>query len=321
MVNQSTNHNLRWIHIYRIKVTTMSFDFKSFDSKSFQTLILAPPKATMKFQASTLEELLRLLAEKMPADATHIIAELRFVGTMKRQIATGDVSPPKYDIPMERDPSRTMHTWQEVGNIVENKYKELALTPPTEENDFRLKLKMLIEDILAMFEDYLWLMMTRGDFFAVEWMNRLDPSYHFATEWTPNDDALLTEISNDTRQYFTKWETAIQDAVSEVLRDKAGEPASAIGEAISEAMQSKQSYGIMVARSQLMTTFNRMAQNRYEKAGFDSIWMAAIEDIGTPPCPTCMAKHGHPTSEVGIPPEDSHPDCRCVPIPVKKESI
>ena len=295
----------------------MSFDQKSFDYKSMDTLRPMLAKRRLILHAATVEELVEMIRSQIPPETREIKAEITFTGTPIRQITK---ETPPIDLPMEYDPSKTLATWYGFGELVVDRYKQIALNvkADTIEEELRKMLFEFHEEIMALFEDYLWLMMSRADLFAVEQMNRLDPSYHFAAQWTPADDALLEELITDTRNYLTGWTTDIQESFAKTLRDNAGLPAAELGIKISETLNAKIHRGRMIAHSQLMKAFNHTALKRYDNAGFDAIWLTAL-DLKV--CPICEAKHGHPISEVGIPPEDSHPDCRCVAVPRKRVEL
>lgn len=219
---------------------------------------------------------------------------------------------------MSEDPSKTLATWYAVGEEVANRYKQVALNIDQETSlqDLKNMLFEFQEEIASMLEDYLWLMMSRADLFAVEQMNRLDPAFHFSAQWTPADNELLEQLIGDTRKYLGAWSMDIQASFVQTLHDGAGLPVDELGKMVSEMLETKTHRGRMIAHSQLMKAFNQLSKNRYENAGFETIWMTALD---MKVCETCESKHGRPISEVGMPPDDSHPDCRCIPIPRRKE--
>lgn len=221
------------------------------------------------------------------------------------------------ELPMEQDPSKTLATWYAFGEIVADKYQEkiLNVNAETSEQDLKNMLLEFHELIVSLFEDYLWLMMSRADLYAVEQMNRIDPIYHFNVQWTPSDDALLEQLIGDTEKYLKGWEVDVQLSFAKTLREGAGLPMQELGAQISEMLNKKTHRGRMIAHSQLMKAFNQTALKRYEDAGFDAIWFTALD---MKVCEICEPKHGKLISEVGVPPDDAHPDCRCVPVPVMR---
>ena len=299
----------------------MSFDFKSFDYKSMETMRLGIPKKIQRFEAENLDQLIEMIKLRIPVDSRNLKVEVQFTLAELRQMEpkTIPATPAVKDLPMEQDPSRTLATWYTAGEAVADAYKQMSLNVNTDtsEQDLRNMLFEFQEEMVTLLEDYLWLMMSRADLFAVEQMNRLDPAYHFNAQWMPADDALLQQLIGDTRQYLGGWSIDIQASFVKTLHDGAGLPVEELGRQVSDMLDTKTHRGRMIAHSQLMKAFNHMALRRYENAGFEAIWLTAL-DLKV--CPLCESKHGRPISEVGIPPEDSHPDCRCVAVPRKKET-
>jgi hypothetical protein len=168
------------------------------------------------------------------------------------------------------DPSRTILTWREFGNTVQNKITEISLSPITTEEELRLRLLLMETEIMELFNEYVWLMMNRGISFAVEYMNNTSPDYHFASEWTPADDLLLTNLMEGCHEYLTKWTEDIRaDAAAEIREGISfGESLEQIGSRVAETVGTFKNRGMLIARTELMRAFNKAAESRYEKAGF-----------------------------------------------------
>ena len=168
------------------------------------------------------------------------------------------------------DPSRTILTWREFGNTVQTKITEISLTPIHTEEELRLRLLLMETEIMELFQEFMWLMMSRGIGFAVEYMNNTSPDYHFASEWTPADDELLTNLMEGCNEYLTKWTEDIRAEAATEIREgiSLGESLEQIGSRVSETLDSSKNRGVMIARTELMRAFNTAAADRYEKAGF-----------------------------------------------------
>jgi len=208
------------------------------------------------------------------------------------------------------DPTRTLVHWNELSNRVEERATVLALNPPTTETELRLQLILMQEDIMLLFEQSLYFFMVKGDFYATEEMNRLSPSFHFATEWTPNNEELYVELLNGVKGYVSKWSDAILKDAVRAIKENIGGSSQQIGAAVAEVLNAKTNRGVLIARTETMRAFNRTAQRRYENAGFDMTWITA-HDFKV--CDECEPKHRQPVEEVGVPPE--HPECRCTIVP------
>jgi len=168
------------------------------------------------------------------------------------------------------DPSRTILTWNEFGNTVSQKISELSLSPITTREQLTMRLLLIETELESMFEDYIYLMMTKGIFFAVENMNRISPQHHFASEWTPADDVLLEQLMQGCHEYLTKWTADISEkAAKEIdVGITLGESLTQIGQRVSQVLDASKTRGVLIARTELMRAFNTSAANRYEKAGF-----------------------------------------------------
>ena len=175
------------------------------------------------------------------------------------------------------DPSRTILTWNEFGNIVSQRISELSLSPITTPEQLTMRLLLIETELESMFENYIYLMMTKGIFFAVEQMNRVSPQHHFASEWTPADDTLLTQLMERCHEYLTKWTADISTkATKEIdVGIKLGESLDQIGQRVSQVLETSKSRGVLIARTELMRAFNTAAKNRYQKAGFNMKWITA----------------------------------------------
>lgn len=168
------------------------------------------------------------------------------------------------------DPSRTILTWNEFGNTVANKISELSLSPIYTTKELELRLLLMQTELLDMFNTYLYLMMTKGINFAVEYMNKLSPEYHYASEWTPADATLLEQLLQGCHEYLTKWTDDIQTKVAKEIDIgiKEGEGLTQIGQRVQETLNTSKARGVLIARTELMRAFNKAAEKRYENAGF-----------------------------------------------------
>jgi len=209
------------------------------------------------------------------------------------------------------DPSRTILTWREFGNTVQNKITEISLTPIHTEEDLRLRLLLMETEIMELFSEFMWLMMSRGINFAVEYMNNTSPDYHFASEWTPADDELFANLMEGCHEYLTKWTEDIRTDASIEIREgiSLGESLDEIGARVAETVGTFKNRGMLIARTELMRAFNKAAQDRYKKAGFRMKWITARDPRV---CEICEPMDGQITEEV--PPK--HVLCRCCLVPV-----
>jgi len=212
------------------------------------------------------------------------------------------------------DPSGTILTWREFGTVIDTKITELAMKDITNLEDLNAQFILILNEILEIFEDYMWQMLQRGIIFAVEQMNRIDPRYHFSITWTPTDDTLLTELMKGCGTYLTNWRSDLRtEAAKEIdIGINAGESVEQIGARITSAINASKSRGVLIARTELMRAFNKAAEDRYTKAGFKLKWVTAYDPEV---CELCMAMEGKIlTPDDPRPP--LHPNCRCTIIPV-----
>jgi len=211
------------------------------------------------------------------------------------------------------DPTRTILTWREFGNTVQNKITEISLSPIYTEEELRLRLLLMETEIMELFNEFVWLMMSRGISFAVEYMNNTSPDYHFASEWTPADDQLLADLMQGCHEYLTKWTEDIRaDAATEIREGiSLGETLEQIGNRVSETVGTFKNRGMLIARTELMRAFNKAAESRYQKAGFKMKWLTARDPQV---CELCEALDGELVPENLRPP--LHPLCRCCIVPV-----
>jgi len=184
--------------------------------------------------------------------------------------------------------------------------------------DLNTQFIIVLNEILEIFEDYMWQMMERGIFFAVQHMNRIDPKYHLEITWTPADDVLLKEIMQGCNEYLLNWHKDVRMRASNEIDIgiKEGESVEQIGQRIKAVLETSKSRGVLIARTELMRAFNKAAEDRYTKAGFSMKWITAY-DVEV--CKLCVAMEK--IHETGIlqpndPRPPLHPNCRCTIIPV-----
>ena len=213
------------------------------------------------------------------------------------------------------DPTHTVLAWNEFGNRVANEIDANILTPPTTEEALRDKMRILQAALMEMFENNIWLFMMKGDFFAVQEMNRLSPNYRFSTEWTPADDLLLATLMEGVDKYLTDWTSDIRTEAAEAIAEHAGESSQQIGDAVAQVLSSEKNRGALIARTEIMRAFNKMAEHRYDNAGLKKIWLTARDpDV----CKICEALDRRDLEEINVRPP-AHPLCRCTIIPMLKE--
>jgi len=183
------------------------------------------------------------------------------------------------------DPTRTILTWREFSDKVADRVDEAGLKQISTEALLDEEMTMMMNEILEIFEDYLWLMMQKGILFATEEMNRLSPRYHFTAGWQPSDDQLLADLLTGCRTYLTNWTGDIRAETAKEIREGIGlgESADQIGKRVADTIQSHKWRGTLIARTELMRAWNNAAFDRYYKAGFGKTGV--------------------------IPP--AHPNCRC----------
>jgi len=192
---------------------------------------------------------------------------------------------------------------------------EAILTPPTTQEALDEELRIMLATLLDLFENNIWLFMMKGDFFAYTEMNRLSPDFRFSTQWTPADDLLLTSLMEGVNKYLTDWTNDIRTEAAEAIAEHAGESTQQIGDAVAQAIQSESNRGTLIARTEVMRAFNRMAEQRYDNAGLRKIWLTARDPIV---CDICEAFDGRDIEELNVHPP-AHPLCRCTIIPMLKE--
>ena len=212
------------------------------------------------------------------------------------------------------DPSRTLLTWYEFGNMIKNKLTSLKLKQITSPEQMRKELDFMLLEFQSLFEEFIHLMILRGILFAVENMNATLPQYHFASQWTPADDTMLKDLMEGVTMYLDKWTDDIQTAVAKEINVgiKQGESLEEIGTRVSDTLDVNANRGILIARTELMRAFNTAAKDRYEKAGFNMKWITARDPQV---CDVCQPLDGQIVKTA--PPK--HPLCRCTIIPVLKE--
>jgi len=223
---------------------------------------------------------------------------------------------PKTEIVQQQptDPTRTILTWREFSNKVADRIDAVNLTEINTEAMLDEEMTLMMNEILEIFEDYLWLMMQKGIMFATEEMNRLSPKYHFTAGWQPSDDQLLADLLTGCRTYLTNWTGDIRAEAAKEIREgiRLGESTEQIGKRVADTIQSHKWRGTLIARTELMRAWNVAAHDRYSKAGFGMLWMTARDPIV---CEICQPLDGKPISEIGmIPP--AHPNGRCGIKPV-----
>ena len=212
------------------------------------------------------------------------------------------------------DPSGTILTWREFGMVIENKVTELAMKNITNLEDLNSLFLIALNEILEIFEDYMWQMLQRGIIFAVEQMRRVDPRYHFAITWTPTDDTLLKELMDGCTTYLQNWRNDLQQKAAKQIDIgiKESENVEQIGARITTTINASKSRGVLIARTELMRAFNKAAEDRYTKAGFKMKWITAYDPEV---CELCQVMEGKIlTPDDPRPP--LHPNCRCTIIPV-----
>jgi hypothetical protein len=328
----------------------MSFDYKTFDPKTFQafrplkhrTVIGAettkkfiqlvtkklPKKAErisaaieysapvtryrIPIEAETTQQFIQLIQSRIPQTAERINGIIEYLLPTTRALEPEITRITKITtIPQQpTDPTHTILAWNEFGNKVSDTMNEAILTPPTTQEALDEETRIMLATLLDLFENNIWLFMMKGDFFAYTEMNRLSPDFRFSTQWTPADDLLLTSLMEGVTKYLTEWTSDIRTEATEAMSEHTGESAQQIGDAVAQAIQSESHRGTLIARTEVMRAFNRMADQRFNNAGLESDWLTAHDAIV---CERCEFKDGKPTKEVGIPPE--HPDCRCTHVP------
>lgn len=216
------------------------------------------------------------------------------------------------------DPSGTILTWREFGTVIENKIAELAMKDITNLEDLNAQFLIILNEILEIFEDYLWIMIQHGLMFAVEQMNKIDPRYHFAITWTPADDTLLAELMKGCGTYLQNWANDLQEKAAKQIDIgiKTGESVEQIGTRITTAINASKSRGVLIARTELMRAFNRAAEDRYTKAGFGMRWVTAYDPEVCEQCVVMENIHGTGILEPNDPRPPLHPNCRCTIVPV-----
>ena len=290
----------------------MSFT-PEFDQKDFFVTPLST-KRKIIIEADSTEELIAKLRQRLPLNIRKITIEYDEI--IKRSLEEiTNITKITRQLPSTpqnvTDPTRTILTWREFGNTVQNKITEISLTPIHTEEELRLRLLLMETELMEMFQEYLWLMMSRGIGFAVEYMNNTSPDYHFASEWTPADDELLANLMKGCHEYLTKWTEDIRtDAATEIREGiSLGESLEQIGSRVSETLDSFKNRGMLIARTELMRAFNKAAENRYQKAGFKMKWLTARDPKV---CEICEALEGQ-IVEIAPP---AHVLCRCTIVPV-----
>jgi len=291
----------------------MSFSGE-FDKKDFFVSPLFT-KRKIIIEAGSTEELITKLRQLLPQNIRKITIEYdeiiqrsleegTLISKIKRQLSP---LPPQGFT----DPTRTILTWREFGNTVQNKITEISLSPIHTEEELRIRLLAMDAELMEMFQEYLWLMMSRGIGFAVEYMNNTSPDYHFASEWTPADDELLANLMEGCHEYLTKWTEDIRTEATAEIREgiSLGESLEQIGSRVSETLDSSKNRGMLIARTELMRAFNKAAESRYQKAGFKMKWLTARDPRV---CEICEPLDGQ-IVEVAPP---LHPLCRCCVVPV-----
>jgi len=295
----------------------MSFDYKTFDPKTFQAYRpLTITKHRTLVGAETTEQFIRLISTKIPQKAERISGIIEYTLPITRALEPEITRITKITtIPSQQtDPTRTILAWNEFGNKVAEGLNETILTPPTTEEALDEKMRIMLATLLDLFENNIWMFMLKGDFFAVTEMNRLSPDYRFSTEWTPADDLLLATLMEGVNKYLTDWTSDIRTEAAEAIAEHAGESSQQIGDAVAQVIQSESHRGALIARTEIMRAFNKMAEQRYDNAGLEGTWLTAHD---AKVCELCEFKNGKSTQEVGVPPE--HPDCRCTIVPRLKE--
>lgn len=215
---------------------------------------------------------------------------------------------------MSVDPSHTIHTWNEAGNKVQRLIQAHLMNVKSSE-DLQKQLDLLDDELDDLFYYYVWLMMQRGIQFSVEQMNRISPNFQFSVQWTPADVDLRNRLQTEIKGLYTDWRKDLAAAISESI----GKSSEQIGAQVSQVLTTRQKEneptplyrGVLIARTEIMKAFNSAAEDRYQHAGFESVWVTAADEIV---CPICGAKNGKVTKD--IPP--AHPDCRCVKVPKLK---
>jgi SPP1 gp7 family putative phage head morphogenesis protein len=213
------------------------------------------------------------------------------------------------------DPTHTILAWNEFGNKVAEGLNETILTPPTTQEALDEKMRIMLATLLDLFENNIWLFMVKGDFFAVTEMNRLSPDYQFSAEWTPADDLLLKTLMQGVDKYLTDWTSDIRTEAAETIAEHAGESSQQIGDAVAQVIQSESHRGTVIARTEIMRAFNKMAEQRYDNAGLKKIWLTARDPKV---CEMCEPLDGQDLEEINMHPP-AHPLCRCTIIPMLKE--
>ena len=180
------------------------------------------------------------------------------------------------------DPTRTLLTWREFSDKVADRIDELKFAEGIYvEGELTVLLAVMEEDLMDLFDAFLFLMMQKGILFATEHMNRLSPKYHFEAGWQPSDDKLLANLLEGCRKYLTNWTEDIRKDAAEEIRKGTdlGESIEEIGTRVSAVIKSKKWRGTLIARTELMRAWNTVAADRYQKAGFGAVWMTARDPI------------------------------------------
>jgi len=108
--------------------------------------------------------------------------------------------------------------------------------------------------------------------------------------------------------------TIMQTITDGIMR---GDGSDAIARAISERVDVSKSRARTIARTESMSGFNAGAKARYKQQGVSKVeWSYAGEDGRT--CDYCRSMDGKQYDADDAPnlPTDSHPNCRCVMLPV-----
>jgi len=290
----------------------MSFDYKTFDPKTLQTLRpLAIVSRKTIINANSVKKLVELTLQKLPKNAERISATITFIAPATREIT--DITKLTKQITQQpTDPTRTLLAWNEFGNRVSEEISANMLTPPTTREEVENRIRLLFNTLLEMFDNQTWIFMMKGDLFAVTYMNRLSPDYRFSTEYTPADDALLAELMQQTTNYLAEWTQDMQQKAFDAIAKHAGESTQQIGDAVAQAIGSERNRGVLIARTEIMRAFNRKAEQRYDNARLRKIWLTAADATV---CETCESLDGRDIEEINLRPP-LHPLCRCTIIPV-----
>jgi len=269
------------------------FDYKDFGKDFVQTPVMKLKRRLFQIvpHARDLEKIVKRLIRQVPAETRNIRITIEYIEVQTRMLKPRQrqVQPvvPTAGTKTQQptDPTRTILTWREFSDKVADRVDEAGLKGISTEILLDEEMTLMMNEILEIFEDYLWLMMQKGILFATEEMNRIDPKYHFTAGWQPSDDLLLANLLTGCRTYLTNWTGDIKTEAAKQIREGIGlgESADQIGKRVANTIQSQKWRGTLIARTELMRAWNSAAFDRYYKAGFGATGI--------------------------IPP--AHPNCRC----------